>query len=183
MGGQLTEREVINQVSHEKYQRLISPVSEEEVKSAVFGMHPDKSPGHDGLNPWFFQAYWNIVGVDVIKFCQNFFEKGELPVGLNRTLVCLIPKVSQPHNMSDLRPISLCNVLFRILSKVMANRLKECLPMLISEKQSAFVEGRLLTDSALVAFEVNHYIKRKTQGVNVVVGLKIDISKAYDRLE
>lgn len=96
--------------------------------------------------------------------------------------MCLIPKVKQPRQMTDLRPISLCNVLYRILSKVMANRLKVCLPHLISDKQSAFVEGRLLTDNALIAFEINHYMKRRTQGVNGVV-LKIDVSKAYDRLE
>lgn len=88
-----------------------------------------------------------------------------------------------PRKMTDLRLISLCNVLFRILSKVIANRLKVYLPALISDKQSVFVEGRLLTDNALIAFEVNHYIKRRTQGNNGVVGLKIDISKAYDRLE
>lgn len=173
----------MTQVTRDQNQKLGLPVTSEEVKRAVFDMHPDKSPGYDGLNPGFFQAYWQIVGMDVTRLCQVFFDTGELPVGINRTLVCLIPKVYQPQFMSDLRPISLCNVLFRIISKVMANRLKECLPSLISDKQSAFVEGRLLMDNALVAFEVNHYIKRKTQGMNGVAGLKIDISKAYDRLE
>lgn len=71
----------------------------------------------------------------------------------------------------------------RILSKVMANRLKPCLNSIISDKQSAFIEGRLLTDNAMIAFEVNHYIRRKTQGKKGVAGLKIDVSKAYDRLE
>ena len=85
--------------------------------------------------------------------------------------------------MTDVRPISLCNVLVRILSKVLANRLKECLSSLISDKKSAFFEGRMLTDNVLIAFELNHYIRRKTQGGNGVVGFKIDISKAYDRLE
>lgn len=85
--------------------------------------------------------------------------------------------------MSDLRPISLCNVLFRILSKVLANRLKNFLPTLISANQSAFVEGRLLTDNALIAFEVNHYIKSRTQGKIGMAALKIDVSKAYDKLK
>lgn len=98
-------------------------------------------------------------------------------------MVCLIPKVKQPQQVTDLRPISLCNVLFRIISKVLANRLKEVLPGLISASQSAFVEGRMLIDNALIAFEVNHYIKRRTQGTNGVAGLKIDVSKAYERLE
>lgn len=85
--------------------------------------------------------------------------------------------------MNDLRPISLCNVLFRILSKVLANRLMKCLPTIILEQQSAFVKGRLLTDNALIAFKINHYIKRRTQGANGILGLKLDISKAYDILE
>lgn len=85
--------------------------------------------------------------------------------------------------MTELRPVSLCNVLMRILSKVMTNRLKPCLNSIISDKQSAFMEGRLLTDNALIAYEINHYIQRKTQGKYGIAGLKIDISKAYDRLE
>lgn len=97
--------------------------------------------------------------------------------------MCLIPKVKTPQLMTELRPISLCNVLVRVLSKVLANRLKPCLTSLISDKQSAFVEGRLLTDNALIAFEINHFMKRHTQGKSGIAGLKIDISKAYDRLE
>lgn len=120
---------------------------------------------------------------DVTRFCSSFFETGELPGGINRTLVCLIPKVRKPKHMLDLRPILLCNVLMRILSKVMKNRLKPCLQSIIFESQSALIEGRLLTDNSLIAFEINHYIRRKTQGKSGVAGLKIDVSKAYDRLE
>lgn len=160
----------------------MSPISDEEVKAAIFAMHSDKAPGIDGLNPSFFQAYWNIVGKDVCMFCQKFFDTGELPGNLNTTLVCLIPKVKQPQRVTDLRPISLCNVLMRILSKVMENRVKPTLQIIILEQQIVFIENRLLTDNALVAFEVNHYIHRKTQGAIGVAGLKVDVSKAYDRL-
>lgn len=125
-------------------------------------MHPDKSPGLDGLNPGFFQAYWGIIGEDVVRFCQQFISKRDLPTGINRTVVCLIPNTKQPQTMNDLRPISLRNVLFIILSKVLTNRLMKCLPTIISEQQSAFVKCRLLTDNALIAFEINHYIKRHT---------------------
>lgn len=170
-------------ISEEQKHDLIMPVTGLEVKAAVFAMHPKKSPGIDGLNPAFFQSYWNIVGNDVIVFCQKFFNTGELPEGINRTLVCIIPKVKQPKQVSELRPISLCNVLMRIISKIMANRLKPCLHSIISDKQSAFIEGGLLTDNALIAFEIKNYIKRKTQGQDGVAGLKVDVSKAYDRLE
>lgn len=181
VGEGLLEREKVCLVSEGQNIELMMPVVAEEM--AVFAMYPEKSPGMDGLNPAFFQTYWNIVGENVVRFCQKFMETGELPRGINRTLICLIPKVKCPKQMSDFRPISLCNVLMRILSKVMTNRLKPCLKSIISENQSAFIEGRLLTDNALIAFEVNHYIHRKTQGKKGVAGLKIDVSKAYDRLE
>lgn len=179
----LTEREKVNTITEAQNELLMLPVTREEVRKAVFSMHSDKSPGPDGLNQTFYQRFWNIVGTDVVNFCNKFIIDGELPNGINHTLVCLILKVKQPEKMTDMRPISLCNVLFRVLSKVLANRLKPCLNGLISNKQSAFVEGRLLTDNALIAFELNHYIKRKTQGKKGVVGLKLDVSKAYDRLE
>lgn len=158
-------------------------VTEEEVRAAVMSMYPEKSPGIDGLNPCFFQVCWHIISRDVTDFCRNFLEYCELPDQVNRTLVCLIPKVKQPKQVSDLRPISLCNVLMRILSKVLANRLKPCLHSILSENQSAFIEGRLLTDNALIAYEINHCIRRKTQGKCGMAGLKIDVSKSYDRLE
>ncbi|XP_074342709.1 uncharacterized protein LOC141680358 [Apium graveolens] len=94
-----------------------------------------------------------------------------------------IQEVKHPKRVADLRPISLCNVLMRVLSKILANRVKPMLKNIISEQQSAFIEGRLLTDNALIALEVNHFIHRKTQGLTGVAGLKIDVSKAYDRLE
>lgn len=183
MEGGLSKNENMRQVSTEDNERLMADVSADEVKAATFSMHPDKAPGMDGLNPAFYQTFWGVMGDDVVKVFQRFMRTGELPYDMNRALVCLIPKVKYPQTMSELRSISLCNVLLRILSKVLTNRLKPCLKTVISENQCAFIEGRLLTDNALIAFEINHYMKRKTQGKNEVAGLKIDISKAYDRLE
>lgn len=181
--GRLSEREKVHSVTEEQNMMLVQPIAVEEVKNAVFSMHADKAPGYDGLNPAFYQAYWNVVQEDVVEFCRKFLDTGIMEEDINRTIVCLIPKVKQPQRMTELRPISLCDVLFRILSKVLANRLKGCLPNLISANQSAFIEGRVLTDNALIAFETSHYIKRRTQGKNGVAGLKIDVSKAYDRLK
>ena len=183
MDGRLSEREMVKTVSARENEDLLAEITPEEVKEATFSMHPDKAPGPDDLNPGFFQAFWNIVGTDVVLFCQKFLQTGELPNETNHDVVRLIPKTKVPQIMTELRPISLCNVLVRILSKVMVNRLKPCLGSVISEVQSAFVEGRLLTDNAMIAFEVNHYMRRRTQGNRGLAGLKIDISKAYDRLE
>lgn len=179
----LSERIQFKQITEEQSNGLLQHITEKEVKDAVFAMYPEKAPGVDGLNPCFFQTYWSIVSTDVVVFCRNFIEHGILPDEVNNTLVCLIPKVKCPKQVADLRPISLCNVVMRILSKVLANRLKPCLNSIISNNQSAFIEGRLLTDNAMLTFEINHYIHRKTQGIDGVAALKIDISKAYDRLE
>lgn len=127
VNGKLTDRETVNHISEVKNGGLVAEVTTEEVKQAVFSMFPEKSPGIDELNPAFFQAYWGIVGADVVKFCREYVCTGELPNGINQTLVCLIPKVKVPKDMADLRPISLCNVLVRILSKVLVQRLKSCL--------------------------------------------------------
>lgn len=89
----LTERENVKRITEEQNGELGTTVTSEEVKMVVFSMHPEKSPGVDGLNPAFFQTYWSIVGLDVTKFCQEFFNTGELMEGINRTLVCLILKV------------------------------------------------------------------------------------------
>jgi len=102
---------------------------------------------------------------------------------VNKTNIVLIPKAKDPKSISQYRPISLCNVLYKIFSKTIANRLKRILSSLISEQQSAFVPKRQITDNALVAFEVFHYMKQKTRGKRGVCMIKLDIGKAYDRVE
>lgn len=162
---------------------LTQEFTEEEVKQAVFAMHPDKSSGPDGMNPSFYQIFWSIIGNDVAKECCRILEVGEVPDNLNDSLVVFIPKKKRPEMMGDLRPISLCNVMMKIVSKMLANRLKGLLPNIISETQSAFVSGRLITDNAIVALEINHWMHRKTKGKIGYTALKIDMSKAYDRVE
>ncbi|XP_062114673.1 uncharacterized protein LOC133825790 [Humulus lupulus] len=162
---------------------LIKPVEPEEVKQALFQMHPDKSPGPDGFSPGFYQKFWDIVGEDIVCMVQEFFTTGYFPTHLSETHIVLIPKKSAPDSMGDLRPIALCKVVYKVVSKVMVNRLKTVLTMVISETQSAFVPGRLITDNIMVAFEVMHYLKRKGSGRDGFMALKLDMSKAYDRIE
>ncbi|XP_050233384.1 uncharacterized protein LOC126681873 [Mercurialis annua] len=171
------------QISDEQNSALLCPVTNEEVKLALFSMHPDKSLGPDGLNPAFFQKFWDIVGSDVIKACDQFMLSGTLPISINDTLVILIPKRVSPSVLGDLRPISLCNVIYKVFSKVLANRLKGILNSIVGESQCAFIQGRLISDNILIAGKVSHYLNRKTQGKDGVAVLKVDMSKAYDRIE
>lgn len=147
----LLDGERVRTIVADQNDSLLMLVTSEDVKNALFSMYPEKAPGIDGLNPGFFQAYWPIVVDDVTKFCHDFMMTGMLPEGINRTLVCLIPKIKHPKQMTDYRPIALCNVFMRILLKVITNRLKPCLKDIISENQSGFLEGRLLKDNAIIA--------------------------------
>lgn len=146
-------------------------------------MHLDKSPGPNGMNPAFFQKSWSIVGNDVSSTCLDFIQNCAFPTSLNDTSVVLIPKNANPEYVTDLRPISLCNVIYKIVAKMLTNRLRGVLGSVISESYSAFVSGRAITDNILISTEIMHYLKRKKQGRDGVAALKIDMSKAYDIIE
>lgn len=146
-------------------------------------MHLDKSAGPDGLNPTFNQNFWKIMGEEVFQCCIKWLKEVSFPANLNDTMIVLIPKKDGPYCMKDLRPIALCNVLYKIIAKVLSNRLRIILPDIITENQSAFVPGRSITDNVLLAFEFLHYMKQKKRGDEGVIGLKLDVSKAYDRVD
>ncbi|KAH9708700.1 reverse transcriptase domain-containing protein [Citrus sinensis] len=174
---------VATKITATQNQELLEPFTATDVRDALFSMHPDKSPGPDGMNPAFFQKFWHIVGGDVIAVCLNFIDNCEFPDELNATAIVLIPKKSKPEYLADLRPIALCNVLYKIVAKMLANRMKAVLSSIISENQSAFVSRRAITDNILISAEIMHYLKRKRQGKTGIAALKIDMSKAYDRIE
>jgi len=174
---------VDTRVTNDMNNRLLHSFSEEEVQKALFQMHPLKAPGPDGYLAVFYQKNWSTVGRDVCKAVLSFLNGGQLDMGVNSTNIVLIPKVNSPSKPTDYRPISLCNVLYKLISKVLANRLKSILPHIISPEQSAFVSGRLITDNVLVAFETLHTMATRVSGKEGYMALKLDMSKAYDRVE
>ncbi|KAL6180426.1 hypothetical protein ACLB2K_047089 [Fragaria x ananassa] len=114
---------------------------------------------------------------------REFLNSKELLQEINHTWVTLILKVKTPEYVHQLRPILLCNIIYKLGSKVLANRIKPLLDGLISQHQSTFVPGRLISDNSLLAFEISHGLKRRRRGKVGYCALKLDMSKAYDRVE
>ena len=150
---------------------------------ALKQLHPSKLPGPDGMSDLFFQKYWSIVGTNVSNMILNVINSGMSLSNINRTNITLVPKTNNPQRMTEFRPISLCNVVYKLVSKTLANHLKAILPYIISKNQSAFTAGRLITDNVLVAYEIMHFLKHKRGGNDSFMAAKLDISKAFDRVE
>ncbi|KAL5573135.1 hypothetical protein UlMin_022732 [Ulmus minor] len=155
----------------------------EDVRTAIFQMAPSKSPGADGMSALFYKKYWPIVGEEVTTACLGFLNEGLDLGSINETLITLLPKVKCPTHMTEFRPISLCNVLYKIISKMLATRMRSVMNSIISEEQSAFIPGRLISDNAIIGFECLHALKRRRSKKKGFLALKLDMAKAYDRVE
>lgn len=141
-------------------------------------MPSNKVPSPDGFPAEFYRASWAIIKQDFVVAIQSFFMYGLLPRGVNATILTLIPKHDDAKEMKDYRPISCCNILYKVVSKILANRLKVLLPELIEPNQCTFMKGRLLLENVLLATElVKDYHKQSIHPRSV---LKLDISNAFD---
>ncbi|PKU61068.1 hypothetical protein MA16_Dca027077 [Dendrobium catenatum] len=121
---------------------LDAEVTKEEIWNVVCSLGRNKAPGRDGVTASFFKFFWEIVGEQVTLACLEFFSTGVMEPLWKETIVVLLPKVNNPDQPSKFRPISLCQTIYKIVAKVLVNRLKGVLPRLISEEQAAFVPGR-----------------------------------------
>ncbi|XP_071939025.1 uncharacterized protein [Coffea arabica] len=126
----------------------------EEVRQVIFEMDENGAAGPNGFTGKFFTSFWDIIGEDVYHAVQSFFCGEELPGRVTATSLVLLAKVARPKDFSEFRPISLCNFVNKIISKLLANRLASVLPKIISENQSGFVWGRLISDNYLLAQEL-----------------------------
>ncbi|CAN1325525.1 LINE-1 reverse transcriptase homolog [Linum perenne] len=162
--------------------KLDGPILEWEIKNAVFQMGPSKSPGPDGYPGSFFQRHWMLIKDDLISEIQGFFQNHVFPEGWNITNLTLIPKVRSPKSISQYRPISVANFRATVISKVLANRLKPFIPGMVSELQSAFTGNRSIQDSIIIVHEVMHKLKNRKKGKKYDFLLKLDMQKAYDRI-
>ena len=162
---------------------LTKPYVQEEVDVAIKQMAPLKALGPDGMPPLFFQTFWPDIGRDVYEAVLSCLNSGTILKSINHTFITLIPKIKNLETVAQFRPISLCNFIYKILSKVIANRLKPILNSIVSKAQSAFVADKVIADNILIAFESLHHKKTQYSGNTGFMALNLDMSKAYDRVE
>ncbi|KAH1129370.1 hypothetical protein J1N35_000748 [Gossypium stocksii] len=162
---------------------LLHPFTNEDTERAIKAMTSLKAPGIDGFQAIFYQRFWHIVGPEVSKYCLSVL-KGETEMEkINKTHIVLIPKVDKPRNITQFGPISLCNMIYKIITKVLVERMSAILGECINETQGAFIPGRHISDNVLIAYKVLYSLKIKKRGRKRNFALKLDMSKAYDRVE
>ncbi|GAB2272053.1 hypothetical protein Dimus_038968 [Dionaea muscipula] len=168
-------------VPQDQVSGLTAPVSAEEVRATFFALGRHKAPGPDGYSVEFFRSSWSDVGLDVTRAVMDFFDHARLLREANGTILSLIPKVTGPTRLTDFKPISCCNTVYKYISRIIVTRVRVVLPGLIGSEQSAFVRGRRIGDSILVAHELlcGYHLDRSPPRC----AIKIDIMKAYDSIE
>ena len=152
------------------------------LRGPFFSFQSQKASGPDGFHPSFFQRFWNIVGHSVIARIKDIFLARKIPPDLNTTLICLIPKVGKPETIHQYRPIGLYNTIYKTTTKVLVQRLKPHLDNLIHPFQASFIPGQKDSNNIIIAQELIHTmsISKSKQGL---MALKIDLKKAFDRIE
>lgn len=160
-------------------EKLEVPFSLEEIRDAIWSCEESKAPGPDGFNMCFFRRCWNLVKEDVFRMMSDFHRTGKLEKSINCSFIALIPKTDNPNEIADFRPICLVSSLYKIVAKVLAQRLKAVIGNLVSETQCAFIRGKQIFDGILIANEVIHSMDKMVGNEGNLI-LKLDFSKAYD---
>ncbi|XP_065622950.1 uncharacterized protein LOC136064750 [Quercus suber] len=157
-------------------------VDDEEIREALWALKPFKAPRPDGLHASFFQHFWHDVKDSICNEVKKAFGLGVIPEYLNKTLITLIPKFQYPESLANYRSTSLCNLVYKIISKILVARIRPLLSNLISPIQTTFVPGRKGVDNVIIAQELI-YTMDNLKGREGYMAVKVDLEKAYDRLE
>nr|GEZ75851.1 RNA-directed DNA polymerase, eukaryota, reverse transcriptase zinc-binding domain protein [Tanacetum cinerariifolium] len=173
----ITHMEYPRRISLDKQSELEGDVSNDEIKRAVWDCGTDKAPGPDGFTFGFYRRFWYLIDNDVYAAVKHVFIHGEIPKGCNSSFIALIPKIPDANLVKDFRPLSLIRSLYKIIAKILANRLAGVLGDIVNEVQSAFVADRQILDGPFILNEVIQWCKSKKKQSLV---FKVDFEKAYD---
>ena len=160
--------------------QLDAPFDMEEVRWDLFEMNPSKALEPDGIQPHFFQVGWPVVQHSLVRLVNHVLAEPEAIKDINHTFISLIPKKDLVEHVADFRRISLCNTAYKLITKLIVNRLKPLLSACISLCQSSFIPGRNIVDNIILEKEITHSIGRSKTKIKPMA-LKVDLSKAYDR--
>ncbi|KAL9233090.1 hypothetical protein vseg_008128 [Gypsophila vaccaria] len=160
---------------------LLEPITGQEVKDALFSIPDMKTPGPDGFTSKFFKDAWAVVGPEVIEAVRDFFTHKRLLKQINATSLVLIPKTHSPKNVQQFRPIACCNVIYKIIAKLLCTRLARVLPLLIDLNLGAFIHERSIQENILIFQELVRLYERPNSTAKCM--FKIDMQKAYDTVE
>jgi hypothetical protein len=158
---------------------LVKPFTVEEVRGVVEDSDGNKSPGPDGFNFAFLKSAWEVICGDVMGFMNEFHVNASLPKAFSSYFIALIPKILNPQALGDFRPISLLGCVYKLVAKVLTNRLSVVMDSITAKNQSAFIKGRLLVDGVLVINEVVDWVKKAKKKCVI---FKVDFEKAYDSI-
>ncbi|KAL0295479.1 UNVERIFIED_CONTAM: putative ribonuclease H protein [Sesamum radiatum] len=170
-----------NTISESEADQIISPIQRQEIKDALFDIDEDSAPGPDGFSSGFFKSSWAVIGEDFCRAVCEFFDSNRMLKQLNTTLLVLIPKVNMPVTVADFRPIACCNVIYKVISKIMVKRMQLVLDKLIDNTQNAFVPGRCISSNVLLAQELLSGYNQKKLPPRCTI--KVDLQKAYDMVD
>jgi hypothetical protein len=159
-----------------------SALDMQEIYEIVRNMRNNASPGPDGINAAFYKSAWSWIKDDIHTLVTNFYSTAHFDDDINKTFIALIPKKEQPIIPQDFRPISLCNVIYKIIAKSLGNRIKPHLPNAIDQAQATFIFDRHISSNVIITQEIIHSFNLKTWNHKAFL-LKIDLAKAFDRLE
>jgi hypothetical protein len=159
---------------------LYKPVTLTELKTTLSLLKKEKSPGPDGWTTEFFSHFIDLVGSDLLLMVEDARTTGKISNSLNSTFLVLIPKTDQPTSFNDFRPISLCNLVYKLIAKIISSRIKPVLERSLSFEQLGFLKGRRIHDAIGVAHESIHNIFQKKQKALI---MKINLKKAFDNVD
>lgn len=165
------------QLSTSQRDQLEADFTVDEIREAVKNCGSEKAPGPDGFSFLIIKHIWEVIESDVVDFVMEFHGSGRIVKGLNASFIVLVPKKSNPTSLDDYRPISLIGCLYKILAKLLANRLRKVIGSVISNTQTAFLSGRQILDGVLALNEAIHDLKERNRSGFI---LKADFSKAFD---